>query len=461
MQRRVLIIDDDRPLCELLAAELATHDIEVTWATSAEEGLERLESESFPIVLTDIEMRGMSGVELCQHIASTREGVLVIVMTSYGSLESAISAIRSGAYDYVPKPFESRSLFLALERAFKHVELRDEVHRLRLAVERTSRFDTMLGASAGMQKVFSLISRVAGTDATVLVTGESGTGKELVARALHERGPRKQGSFVALSCAAVPETLLESELFGHSRGAFTDARTAREGLILQANGGTLFLDEIGEMPLGMQAKLLRTLAERKVRPVGSNAEISFDARIVAATHADLNLAVAEKRFREDLFYRINVVHIHVPPLRSRGSDVLLLAQTFLERFAAHSRRGVTSLSGPAAEKILAYNWPGNVRQLQNCIERAVALAPFATIALGDLPENVRNYVPEGSSPAGFEESFAAMLTMDELERRYIQHVMTVLGGNKTQAAQTLGLDRRTLYRKLERMRELGGKPPSD
>src|SRR5262249_31676130 len=270
---------------------------------------------------------------------------------------------------------------------------REEVKRLRRAVSDATRFEEILGASSAMQKVFDLLARVAESDATVLITGESGTGKELVARALHARGRRREGPFVAVSCAAMPETLLESELFGHAKGAFTDAKSARTGLLAQASGGTVFLDEIGELPLGMQPKLLRALQERTVRPVGGSTEVPFDVRVIAATNRDIELAVEEKRFREDLYYRINVIHIELPPLRARGSDVLLLAQRFAMDSAVRAGKNVNGIAAATAEKLLAYSWPGNVRELQNCIERAVALTRYEQITVDDLPEKVRRYRP--------------------------------------------------------------------
>jgi two-component system response regulator HydG len=282
----------------------------------------------------------------------------------------------------------------------------------------------------------------------VLIHGETGTGKELVAHALHAASPRKDGPFVALNCAAVPPNLLESELFGHARGAFTDARNARQGLFIEASGGTLFLDEIGEMPFDMQAKLLRALQERTVRPVGSNTELPFDARIVTATHRDLENDVRDQRFRQDLFYRINVVRIDVPPLRERGSDVLRLASFFLEKACERSAKGPLQLSPQVAERLLAYDWPGNVRELENCVERAVALARFDQLTLEDLPEKIRAYRADRFVMSANDAN--EIVSLDELERRYIVRVIKLLGGNKARAAQLLGLDRRTLYRKLER-----------
>jgi two-component system response regulator HydG len=455
MERRILIIDDDRSMCEVLEVELRRRDYDVTTVNSPQEALARFEHDDFGVVVTDMNMSGMSGVDLCKLLVARREDMPVIVITAYANVETAIAAIRAGAYDFVTKPFDMDELALTIERALHHRALREEVKRLRKAVEGTQRFEDILGTSAAMLKMCELVTRVADTETTVLVTGESGTGKELVARALHTKSARRDGAFVAINCAAMPENLLESELFGHVKGAFTDARTARPGLFVKATGGTILLDEIGEMPAGMQAKLLRALQERTARPVGGDQEIPFDARIIAATNRDLETEVEEKRFREDLFYRINVVRVHVPPLRARGSDILLLAQLFLERYAAQSRRAVAGMSSAAADKLLSYPWPGNVRELQNCIERAVALAQFDQIGVDDLPEKIKDHKTariniESNDPA-------ELLPMEEVERRYIIKVLEAVGGNKTLAAQVLGFDRRTLYRKLGRVREPGVK----
>jgi two-component system response regulator HydG len=460
MERRILIIDDDRSMCEVLETELRRRDFEVSWVVTPREALARFEQEDFGLVITDVNMPGTSGVDLCRQLVSRREDMPVIVITAYANMETAIAAIRAGAYDFVTKPFDMDELALTIERALKHRALREEVKRLRKAVDGTQRFEEILGSSPAMLKMCELVTRVADTETTVLVTGESGTGKELVAKALHAKSGRKEGPFVAINCAAMPESLLESELFGHTRGAFTDARTARPGLFIKASRGTLFLDEIGEMPAGMQAKLLRALQERTVRPVGGDQEQPFDARIIAATNRDLETEVEEKRFREDLFYRINVVRIHVPPLRARGSDILLLAQHFLDRYAAQSRRPVAGMTSAAADKLLSYPWPGNVRELQNCIERAVALAQFDQIGVDDLPEKIRDYKTARISIESNDP--AELLPMEEVERRYILKVLEAVGGNKTLAAQVLGFDRRTLYRKLDRVRDPGPRerPPS-
>jgi DNA-binding NtrC family response regulator len=291
-----------------------------------------------------------------------------------------------------------------------------------------------------------MLERVSNTQATVLITGETGTGKEVAARSLHHHGRRRSGPFVAVNCSALPEALLESELFGHVRGAFTDARSNRPGMFVEADRGTLFLDEIGEMPQAVQAKLLRALEERRVRPVGGDGEVPFDARIIAATNRDLEQAVQSGEFREDLFYRLNVVHVAIPPLRSRGSDVLVLAQHFLTQFAGQSPLEIVGLSESAAERLLAYPWPGNIRELRNAIERAVALAPFDHLRAEDLPERIRHFEPRHVLVAG--DDLEELVSLEEVEKRYILKVMQAAGGNKSLAAQTLGVSRRTLYRKL-------------
>jgi DNA-binding NtrC family response regulator len=335
-------------------------------------------------------------------------------------------------------------LAFRLERAIQHRRLAEEVKRLR--AREPEPLDDLLGESAALRRLRELVARVARSDAPVLVVGETGSGKELVARALHRHGARPDGPFVALNCAALPEHLLESELFGHARGAFTDARTPRTGLLLHANGGMLFLDEIAELPLALQPKLLRALQERCVRPVGSEEETPFDARVVAATNRDLDAAVEEGRFREDLFFRLDVLRIEVPPLRARGSDVLLLAQHFLREAASRSGKAVIGLSHGAAEKLLQYAWPGNVRELANCIERAVALTDHEQILVEDLPERIRDYGAGHVLVASDDPS--ELVPLEVVEQRYVTRVMEAVGGNKTLAARILGVDRKTLYRKL-------------
>jgi DNA-binding NtrC family response regulator len=447
MNGHILIVDDDVNLCEMLAESLAHHDFSSAWETSASAALERASSDEFDVVVTDINMRGMTGIELCKCLADRRPDVPVVMVTAFGSLDTAVGAMRAGAYDFITKPFDVDAVALSLDRAVKHRALRDEVRRLRRAVSDGEHFGEFLGKSPAMRRVYELLGRLTDSEASVLVTGESGTGKELVARALHSCSQRAAAPFVAVNCAALPATLLENELFGHVRGAYTDARTAKTGLLVHASGGTLFLDEIGDMPLEIQAKILRALEERSARPVGGDREIPFDTRIVAATHRDLDEMVEQGRFREDLFYRINVVHVAMPPLRARGEDVLLLAQEFLHTFATRTKKSIQGLSSRAAEKLLSYPWPGNVRELKNAMERAVALSEYDSIAVDDLPEKVRNH--RHSHVLVASDDPTELVPLDEVERRYILRVVEAVGGNKTQAAAILRLDRKTLYRKLE------------
>ncbi len=447
MSTRILVVDDDASMCETLEVGLAPRGYDVRWTTKPAEALDLLASEAYEAVVTDLNMRGMSGIELCEQIAANRPDLPVIVITAFGSLDTAVAAIRAGAYDFITKPLEIDALVLALERATAHHRLREEVKRLRQVCSESARFADLLGNSPAMRRVHELLERIADSDASVLITGESGTGKEVVARALHRRGRRRDGPFVAINCAALPETLLESELFGYERGAFTDARSARSGLFVQASGGTLFLDEIAELPLSLQPKLLRALQERVVRPLGGNTEVPFDVRLITATNRDLETAVEEGRFREDLYFRVNVIHVALPPLRARGGDILILAQRFIDEYAARAGKQVVGLSPQAAERLLAYSWPGNVRELENCIERAIALAQHDRILPDDLPEKVRDY--RRSHVLVASDDPAELVPLEEVERRYILRVMEAVGGNKTQAAQILGLGRKTLYRKLE------------
>ena len=447
MNGRILVIDDDPTQCELLDVELRKRGFSVVTRPGAEDALELIELDDFDIVVTDVNLLGMSGLELCKRIAHDHPDLAVVVITGYGSMETAIQAIRAGAYDFITKPFDMDALVLALERAVRHRALRREVTRLRRAVRESDRFGELLGTSPAMRRVYDLVERVSETDASVLVTGESGTGKELVARSIHDRSRRRNGPFVAINCAAVAESLLESELFGHVKGAFTDARQGRSGLFVEANGGTLFLDEIGELPLGLQPKLLRALQERKVRPVGGTSELSFDARLITATNRDLESAVEDGRFRGDLYYRIDVVHVSVPPLRARGTDVLLLAQHFAQSFSSNFGKTVGGLSPEVAEKLLAYSWPGNVRELANAIERAVALTRAESLMVEDLPEKIRSSERPPLAVSSFDPT--DLVPLEEIERRYILRVLDAVRGNRTAAANALGLDRKTLYRKLK------------
>ena len=447
MHPRILIVDDEPSMCELLETDLRLRGFEPEWRNTAAEALELVKEQDFDVVLTDLRMPGMSGTELCERIVANRPDIPVVVMTAFGSMETAVAAIRAGAYDFVTKPIEMDLLGIALVRAAKHRQLQERIQVLSQAVERSTHFDRMIGSSPVMRRLYDQLERLADSEAAVLICGESGTGKELVAHSIHESSSRRDGPFVAVNCAALPEALLESELFGHTKGAFTDARTDRKGLFLEAAGGTLFLDEIGEMPLAMQPKLLRALEESKVRPVGSDSEVPFDVRLVTATNRDLQSSVEDGTFREDLYYRINVIQIDLPPLRARGSDVLQLARHFVEKLAAEAGKQVAGISEPAAERLLSYSWPGNVRELRNVIERAVALTRFDKLAVDDLPEKIRNYRSTQVFIGGDDPE--ELVSFAEIERRYILHVLQSVAGNKTLAARILGLDRKTLYRKLQ------------
>lgn len=447
MQPRILVVDDEQSMCELLETDLRLRKFDVESSTSASAALDLSQQQDFDVVLTDLRMPGMSGTELCERIVANRPDVPVVVMTAFGSMETAVAAIRAGAYDFVTKPIEMDLLGISLQRAVKHRQLQQQVRVLSQAVEQSCVFDDMIGASPAMQRLYDQLARLSDTEASVLLCGESGTGKEVVARSIHAHSPRKDGPFIAVNCAALPEALLESELFGHKKGAFTDAQRDRKGLFVQAEGGTLLLDEIGEMPLSVQPKLLRALEDNKVRPVGSDEETPFNVRLITATNRDLQSQVDEGVFREDLYYRINVIQLDLPPLRARGADVLRLAQHFVQQFATQTNKAVAGICEPAAERLLSYSWPGNVRELRNVMERAVALTRFDTLAVDDLPEKIRDY--QGTQVFIGGDDPEELVSLAEIERRYILHVLQTVGDNKSLAARILGLDRKTLYRKLQ------------
>jgi two-component system response regulator HydG len=448
---RVLVVDDDADMCRLVALSLRRRGYEVTWRTSGVEALDVIGREGADVVVTDIDMDGMDGFELCEWVVQNRPEIPVAMLTAFGNLDTAVAAMRAGAADFITKPPEPEALARTVERVLQHRALRDEVRELEQSLREPPALADLLLTSPGMQPVADVLRRIAASDTSVLITGESGTGKELVARALHASGPRAQRPFVAINCAAVPESLLESELFGYLRGAFTGAHGDHPGLFMQADGGTLFFDEIADLPLPLQPKLLRALQERAVRPIGGEVEVPFDVRVVAATNRDLAAAVREGRFRQDLYFRIDVIELELPALRARGHDVLLLAQQFIARYAGQSGKDVVGLSTAAAEQLLAYSWPGNVRELQNCIERAVALTRYDRITVDDLPEPVRQ--ARRARAIAAEHDPGALLPLDEIERRHIVRALAAVRGNKTVAAEVLGVDRKTLSRKLARYSE--------
>ncbi|HEU5452399.1 MAG TPA: sigma-54 dependent transcriptional regulator [Terriglobales bacterium] len=450
---RFLIVDDEqsiRKLCMTIGASLGFDCAE---AESAEAALAYLETGSPDIVITDRRLPNASGDELLRQIKALLPRTEVAIITGHGSIESAVEAMKLGAYDYIVKPFGAGQLKLVLQRMKEKVRLVAENEYLRDAVNTEHDLRVIDGSSAKIQDVLRMVSRLKDTRTPVLITGESGTGKELVARAIHFRGSLQKRPFVAVDCGSLVPTLIESELFGYEKGAFTGALKAKQGLFQAANGGTIFLDEIGELPLEMQAKLLRVLQEKEVRPVGSNDRVKVDVRVIAATNRDLEACYKTGTFRKDLYFRLNVVTISLPSLRERKSDMLALVRSFLYHFAPEENIQVTSA---AMNCFLQYEWPGNVRELENCIERAIALGNRKTIDVGDLPPAIRMAGVETPLPAVMSAPAPAVATganatdLEQLERETIERVFKEVGGDKTMAGKMLGISRATLYRKLKR-----------
>jgi len=448
----ILVVEDDDAMRELLVEELSDAGYRVRAAPGGASGLELARAERADVVVTDLRMPDLDGFDLIRDVNALPDPPHIIMITAFGSIETAIKAVKLGAYDYITKPFEIEELLLLVDKALGERSLRRQVARLQREVERQFGFENVIARSEAMREILSLVARIAGSTASVLITGESGTGKELIARAIHYNSPRSKAPFVAVNLAAVPETLIESELFGHKRGAFTDARADRIGLFAEADGGSIFLDEIGELALPLQAKLLRVLQEHELRPLGATKTQRIDVRVIAATNRNLESMLADGSFREDLYYRLNVIQLDLPPLRSRPEDVLPLAEHFLAQVAARQSPPRKVRIAPDAQQILlGYAWPGNVRELYNVLERGVALAQDGIIGSEDLPGHVRERKPGDFLAA----AVARRMTMADLEREYIARVLEDEGGNKTRAAQRLGLDRKTLYRKLEEYAKQG------
>ena len=444
LKGRILVVDDDPEMCRLLSDVLTEEGHTAETANTGQEALTKL-SDEIDLVITDLRLKEMKGLELMHQIKQQQPGVSVIIITAFGTVESAIEAMKLGAYDYIPKPFKMAELVVVVQKALQEGALRREVIRLRRERGKEYQFSNIIGKSKAMQAVFDLIRRIADSSSNLLVTGESGTGKELVAKAIHFNSPRKDRPFIPVNCAAIPETLLESELFGHVRGAFTDAKGDKAGLFEEAAGGTLFLDEISELPMSLQAKLLRVLQDKVIRRVGSNKQAKVDVRVIAASNSDLDEEVKQHRFRGDLFYRLNVIQIQLPPLRGRTEDILALADHFLKKYQQENGKAIIEISETALSLLVRYPWPGNVRELENAMERAVILARGNQI----LPEDLPSTITGGQNDyVSLEKALQQQLTLDELEREYIARVLEQTGGNKYQAAHLLGIDRKTLYRKL-------------
>jgi len=439
----ILIADDEKNTREGLARALQRH-YDVLLAEDGRRALELLEQRPVDIVLSDVRMPGMDGLTLLSRALARQPQPLVILLTAYGTVETAVEAMKRGAYDFLQKPVNLDQLDLKLKQALRSRDVEVENRALREQLDEKFGMDKILGTSAPMQEVFDTLRQVAPTRATVLVEGESGTGKELVARAIHQLSPRVHGPFVPVHCAALSKTLLESELFGHEKGAFTGATERRSGRFEMADGGTLFLDEIGEIDPAVQVKILRVLEEHKFERVGGSEMIEVDVRLLAATNRDLKKMVAEGTFREDLFYRLYVVNVHLPPLRDRGSDIPMLAQHFLQEFAAENNKPVAGLTPDTLDLLAAYRWPGNVRELRNVMERMVVLARSEKLTVRDLPANIRELA--AGKPAG--GALAGNLTIEAAEKQLIIQALKQHDGNRTLAAQQLGLSRRTLHRKL-------------
>ena len=443
---RILVVDDDREMCQFLADLLGEEGYLVETVHDGPSAVERYRAGSFDLTITDLMMPRMRGTELVSQLREIYAHALVLLITAFGSIESAVEAMHAGAFHYVTKPFRTDEILIQVTRALEQHSLQSEVERLRQQVHRRYGFENIIGQSAKMREIFDLVTHVSDLAVNVLIVGESGTGKEMIARAIHQTSARAARSFIPINCAAIPETLLESELFGYVRGAFTDARKDRRGLFQAASGGVLFLDEISEIPLSLQAKLLRVIEDKEVRPLGANQSEKVDARLVSACNRDPELLVQEGRFRQDLYYRLNVIRIDLPPLRERAEDIPVLIEHFMRKFGDQVQRKLDGIEPEAFTALMNYHWPGNVRELEHTIERAVLLGKEGRIGPQDFPPSL---VASKDNVSPLADAVARSYTLKDLEKEYIMRVMEIVHGNKTEAAKTLGVDRTTLYRKLE------------
>lgn len=442
---RILIVDDDPTHCRMLATVLGAEGYETVSAPDGRTAIERVEAGFYDLILMDIRMAHVDGIQALERIKRLNPEIPVVMMTAYSSVSTAVQAMKSGAYDYLTKPLDIDELKMLVTKALRHLKLEQE--NLFLKEQLGSRFDfaNIIGRSPKMQKLLETVAMVAPTEATVLIQGESGTGKELIANAIHQNSPRKDSPLIKINCAALPETLLESELFGHEKGAFTGAAIARKGRFQMAHHGTIFLDEIGEMPMALQTKILRVLQEREFEPVGSAKTVQVDTRIVTATNKNLLEEIKSNRFREDLYYRINVVSVTAPALRERREDIPLLAEHFLKHYAEKNHRQVKGFTPKSMDLLMRYNWPGNVRELENVIERSVIMARGQSITAQELPNSLN--APE--TPTEPENARASGKSLKEVEKEMILRTLEETGGNRTQCARILGISRRTLQLKLK------------
>ena len=446
--RTLLVVDDDAAMRQMLASLFREHGYEVRDSASADEALKEAAKFDFDAILSDIRMPGKSGIEMVGALRRMRPETPVVLMTAFGSIDSAVEAIRAGAFDYITKPFEPEAALLTLERAVERRALEEENRRLRRAVDQTSSLGDLIGESPAMRDIFALIRKIAHGRSSVLITGDSGTGKEVVARTIHYHGTRADKPFVPVNCTAIPEGLLESEFFGHVRGAFTGAHTSKRGLFEAASGGTIFLDEIGDMGASLQSKLLRVLQDGEIRPVGSNHAVKVDVRVIAASNKDLEAAMEAGTFREDLYYRLSVIPIHIPPLRERPEDIPPLVDAFVRKHSDGERR---SVSHAAMERLKACRWRGNARELENVVERALTLSDSPEIGPEELPLEASGFTgPEDKARSLIADAVSRHITLRELEELYTGEIMKCTGGNKVRAAKILGIDRKTLYRRAER-----------
>jgi two-component system response regulator HydG len=444
-RHKILVVDDDPEMCGLLSDGLRGEDFSVLTTDDSLEASKILKKEEFDAIITDLKMKGLIGLDLLEETKKVAPLTPVIIITAFGTIESAIKAMKLGAYDYVTKPFQMDELILTVKKALENRSLKKEVLRLKKEVESRYYFHRLIGKSPSMKKIYALIERISDSSSNVLLTGESGTGKELVAKAIHYNSIRKEGPLIAINCAAIPETLLESELFGYRKGAFTDAKSDKKGLVFEAHEGTIFLDEITEMPPTLQAKLLRVIEEREVRPLGDTSSYPIDVRIISSSNRDIKSLIQQGRFREDLYYRLKVIDIELPPLRERKEDIPLLIGHFIERFSREMKKGTSGVSEKALRILLDYAWPGNVRELENVIQRAITLSGHEMIQTEDLPSTLIQETDENIIEKSLQEKY----TIEQLVNQYIKKVLIEVGGNKSKAAEILGLDRKTLYRKLQ------------